>query len=203
MLGAMWISSWRRIPSRSGQNGITCMRPTAPVGETAQRSKRLSTSMSAITRPGGNRATRGARSAPEALPQERERLSRGKLAAVAVAALAILEPARLEPAIRHHHAVRDAEQLGIGELDSGARIAVVVQHFDPGGSELGIQAGTDLADTRVFLQVKRHQHHLEGRDRIRPDDAALIVVLLDGRRHDPRHADAVATHVERGLAARL
>src|SRR5213595_3169058 len=47
------------MPRRSGQNGITCMRPTAPAGDTAQRSKRLSTSMSAMTRPGGKRASPG------------------------------------------------------------------------------------------------------------------------------------------------
>src|SRR5205814_1390763 len=73
MLGAMWIRSWRRMPSRSGQNGITCMRPTAPLGETAQRSKRLSTSMSAITRPGGRRAS-PARCGAVDLPEDVEPL---------------------------------------------------------------------------------------------------------------------------------
>jgi hypothetical protein len=35
----------------------------------------------------------------------------------------------------------------------------------------------------------------------RPDDAALVVVLLDGGGHDARHADAVAAHLHHlGLA---
>ena len=45
------------MPSRSGQKGITCISPTAPAGETAQRSKRLSTAISAMTSPGGRRAS--------------------------------------------------------------------------------------------------------------------------------------------------
>src|SRR6266480_3299217 len=292
MLGATCISSWRRMPRRSGQNGITCMRPTAPAGDTAQRSKRLSTSMSAMTRPGGKRASPGrcvsqytclrisrrssfslmmrrsrgsmsvyhtaesywsvkhcgspialattdcscwsrcwsaragrrtptpraasattrsagaraarvAGSSPEARAHEGERAVRGEFGARALASLAVFESAGIEAAIRHHQAVRDAQQLGIGELDARTCVTVVVEHLDSGGGELGIQAVAGFADTRGFLQVQGYQHHLEGRDRRGPDDAALIVVLFDGRGHDARHTDTVAAHVERGLTARL
>src|SRR2546429_2391024 len=291
MLGATCISSWRRMPRRSGQNGITCMRPTAPAGDTAQRLKRLSTSMSAMTRPGGKRASPGrcvsqytclrisrrssfslmmrrsrgcisvyqtaesywsvkhcasaiafattdcscgsrcpsaraargtptpsaasattrnrrtraagvAASSPQARAHELERAVRGELGARALAPLAVLESARLHAAIRHHQPVRDPEQLGVGELDARARVTVVVQHLDSGGGKLGIQAVADLADTSGFLQVQGYEDHLKGRDRRRPDDAALIVGLFDGRGHDARHTDTVAAHVERGLAAR-
>src|SRR6266478_1568228 len=280
------------MPRRSGQNGITCMRPTAPAGDTAQRSKRLSTSMTAMTRPGGKRASprrcvsqytclrisrrssfsltmrrsrgsisvyqtaesywsvkhcawaiafattacscgsrcwsaragwrtaapraasamtrsgrtrtlRVAGSGPETRAHEGERVVRGELGARAIASLAVFESAGIEAAIRHHQAVRDAQQLGIGELDARARVTVVVQDLDPGGGELGIQAVADFADTRGFLQVQGYQHYLEGRDRCGPDDAALIVVLLDGRGHDARHTDTVAAHVQGGFAARL
>src|SRR6195256_4291723 len=280
------------MPRRSGQNGITCMRPTAPARDTAQRSKRLSTSMTAMTSPGGKRASPGrcvsqytclrissrsslsltmrrsrgsmsvyqtaesywsvkhcaspiafattacscgsrcwsaraacgtappsaastitrsgrtpaarvAGSSPEARAQKRERGVRGELGARAIASLAVFESAGLEAAICHHQPVRDAQQLRIGELDARACVTVVVQDLDSGGGELGIQAVADFADTSGFLQVQGYQHYLEGRDRCGPDDAALIVVLLDGRGHDARHADTVAAHVERGLAARL
>ena len=52
----MVTSSRRCMPSCSGQNGMTCIRPTAPALETAQRSKRLSTSSTASTSPGGSGA---------------------------------------------------------------------------------------------------------------------------------------------------
>ena len=48
------------MPSCSGQNGITCMRPTAPAEETAQRSKRLSTSMTRHHQPGRQARLAGA-----------------------------------------------------------------------------------------------------------------------------------------------
>src|SRR5690606_2837392 len=37
--------------------------------------------------------------------------------------------------------------------------------------------------------------HVEGRDRVRPDDAPLIMVLLDGGGYDAGHTDAVAAHL--------
>ena len=42
----------------------------------------------------------------------------------------------------------------------------------------------------------RADHHGEGGDAVRPDDAALVVLLLDGRAQDAGHADAVAAHLE-------
>ena len=47
------------MPSCSGQNGMTCIRPTAPALDTAQGSKPLSTSSTAMTRPGGSNETPG------------------------------------------------------------------------------------------------------------------------------------------------
>src|SRR4029077_839504 len=86
----------------------------------------------------------------EPCAHEGERLRGGKLAALTVAAVAVFEPAGLEPALGHHQAVRNAQQLRVSELDSGARVAVVVQHFDPGGAELGVQVVADFADTGGF-----------------------------------------------------
>src|SRR5439155_2235868 len=158
---------------------------------------------SAKTRSARARAARVAGSSPEARAHEGERAVRGKFGAGALASLAVFESAGIEAAIRHHQAVRDAQQLGVGELDARTCVTVVVEHLDSGGGELGIQAVADFADTRGFLQVQGYQHYLEGRDRRGPADAALIVVLLDGRGHDARHADTVAAHVARGLTARL
>ena len=47
------------MPSRSGQYGITCISPTAPVEDTAQRLKSLSTSITAMTSPGGSLVSPG------------------------------------------------------------------------------------------------------------------------------------------------
>src|SRR5580704_9532474 len=86
-------------------------------------------------------------SSPHARTQEGERFVRGELGAGAVAAMAVLELARLEAALAHHQAMRDAEQLGVREFDAGARVAIIEQHFDAGGGELGVQAVGGGADT--------------------------------------------------------
>ena len=48
----------------------------------------------------------------------------------------------------------------------------------------------------------RADHHGERRDRVGPDDAALVVVLLDRRAEDARDADAVAAHLAAAAACR-
>src|SRR5579863_6668758 len=108
-------------------------------------------------------ASAGVRSrSPQARAQEAERLIERKIGAGGVAAVPVLELARLEPAIRHHHAMWNAEQLRVGELDARTCVAVVEQHLEAGGGELGVQAVGDRAHTVGFLQVEWHQHHLEG-----------------------------------------
>ena len=109
--------------------------------------------------------------------------------------------ARGEPALGKHHAVRDADQLHVGEQHPGALVAVVHQHVDPWLPQLGMQAIGGLAHLAALVVADRHQAGFERRDRRREDDAARVVVLLDRRGHDARHADAVATHLE-GLASR-
>src|SRR5215831_10093094 len=198
------------------------MSPTAPAGETAQRSKRLSTSITAITSPGGRRIsparcvsqytclrmssrsslsltirrsrgsirvyqtaesywsvkhcasaialattasscgsrcwsasargggapartasitisrgaisrgrTSGARRASggEARSQEGEGIPDGEFRARALAPVPVLELPGLEPPLRDDEAVRDPEELGVGELDPRACVAVVVEHL--------------------------------------------------------------------------
>src|ERR1700756_791289 len=152
------------------------------------------------TRRGGASAAPADRIAsPEARADEAERLGGRKLGALSVAPLPVLELAGLEARPGHPQPMWNAEQLRVGELDARAGVAIVEQDFDPGIGELGVQAVGGGADTVGLLQIERNQHHLKGSDRVRPDDAALIVTLLDSRGHDTRHTDAVTAHVKRGL----
>ena len=77
----------------------------------------------------------------------------------------------------------------------GRGVAVVVQHLDAGRGQFGVEAlclvrGRDP----TWRHVQRYQHHLEGRERRRPDDAGGVVVLLDRGGDDARDAYAVAAH---------
>ena len=95
----------------------------------------------------------------------------------------------------------ECRELRVRELDARARVAVVVAALRCRRRELGVQPVGGFTDALGLRRVDGHEHHLEGRDRLRPDDAARIVVLLDGGGNDARHTDAVAAHVQRDRLA--
>jgi hypothetical protein len=93
--------------------------------------------------------------------------------------------------------MRNADELAIRELDPGALVAVVEQHVDTCGFELGIEAFRSFANTWGFWRVNGDNDHLEGRNGVRQMMPASIMVLLDGRGNDACHTDSVATHEQR------
>ena len=97
-------------------------------------------------------------------------------------------------AIADDQPVRDPDELRIGEFHAGPRVAIVEQHVDAGGAEILVQLVGRAAHALGFLVVDRHHDDVEGSQRLGPDDAVGIVILLDGRRDDAGHADAVAAH---------
>src|SRR5690606_30535081 len=56
----------------------------------------------------------------------------GDLGGLAAAPLPVFEPAGRQSAVTDDDAVGNAQQLGVGELDAGPGVAVVVQHVDAG-----------------------------------------------------------------------
>src|SRR5262245_37784517 len=133
--------------------------------------------------------------------QETDRIVEREVPRFGVTAAAIRESPGLQAAIGDHHAVRNTQQLCVGEFDAGACIAIIEQHFDASRSEVTIQTFAHLSYALGFLQIDGHKYHVERCQRLGPDDAALIVILLDGRGYDARHTDAVATHQEADLTA--
>ena len=75
---------------------------------------------------------------PQPRADEREGLVLGEVFACRGSTVAVLECPGAEPALTDDDAVWNAKQLRIGEFNAGTRIAIVVQHFDAGGAELGI-----------------------------------------------------------------
>src|SRR5882724_11642382 len=132
---------------------------------------------------------------------ECKRIVEREFLAFRITSIAVFEFAGFQSALTDNHAVRDTQQLCIREFDPRAGVAIVVQHLDTGGSELRIEPIGDLAHPCGLLRAYGHQYDLEWCDRFRPDDAPLIVILLDGGSHDARHTDAVAAHVQRHFLA--
>src|SRR6202795_686681 len=101
-------------------------------------------------------------------------------------AVTIFERPRGQAPFPDDDAMGDADELGIGEVDAWAGVAIVEQYIDAGGVELLIERLRRLLDARRLLVIDRHQYDLERGDRFRPDNAVGVVILFYGRGNDPR-----------------
>src|SRR5690348_7736897 len=109
-------------------------------------------------------------------------------------AVAQFHDAVLQALGAHREAQGEAQQVRVLELRAGAEpFALVVEHLEAGLLQRGFQLAGDLGDLLVG-GVEAEEVHLEGRDGPGPEDAILVVVLLDGGGHGARDADAVAAH---------
>src|SRR5690606_26353594 len=90
--------------------------------------------------------------------------------------------------------VGNAHQLHVRKLHARALVTVVQNDFHAFRGQLFIELFGRFTDRVGFVMVQRHNGQTEGRDGFGPDNAALVVVLLDGGGHDPGNADAVAAH---------
>ena len=100
----------------------------------------------------------------------------------------------VQPAFARHQAMRDPHQIQIVEHHARPFFAIVVQDLDTGRQQLGIQPLDHLTQASRALDIDRRERYLERCDRLRPDDAAFIVILLDCRGHDPRYTNTIAPH---------
>src|SRR5882724_13688873 len=67
---------------------------------------------------------------------ECERIVEREFLAFRITSIAVFELACFQSALTDNHAVRNTQQLRIREFDPWTGVAIVVQHLDPGGSEL-------------------------------------------------------------------
>src|SRR5258708_25312050 len=125
------------------------------------------------------------------------RILRGYFRRFGLAAVTILQIPRGKASFPDDDPMRNSHELGIGKLDARAGVAIVQQYVDAGGIELLVQRIGRLLDERRLLVIDRHQDDLERRNRLRPENAVDIVILLDGRGNDPRDANSVTAHEHR------
>src|SRR5690606_27795170 len=90
------------------------------------------------------------------------------------------------------HLPGNADKVSGGEFCARALIGVVVEHL----AARFLIARQQLLAGRIAAGVPRlhiDQHDVEGCDRLRPDDAVVVVAGLDDRRYEPGRTDAVRT----------
>src|SRR5271167_180347 len=120
--------------------------------------------------------------------ETRERALAGELLALPALARFELDHTALEAARADDELPRQADQVHVGELGAGTRVAVVVEHLDIPRTERGI----DFVARFGALGIARPQvdeTHLEGCNRFGPDDAVFVVARLDDGTHETGHAD--------------
>src|SRR5687768_3503935 len=98
-------------------------------------------------------------------------LGGGDLGGLRITAVLVLDHAFLEPAVADHHAMRDADELLVGEQHAGALVAVVEVGLDALGAELRIERVGGGAHGVAAVVTHRNDRNREGRHRVGPDDA--------------------------------
>src|SRR5262249_38904925 len=111
-----------------------------------------------------------------------------------------LDAAARERARAHGDPHGKSDQIRVLELDAWALLAVVEQRIHAGALEC-VREGLGRLPQGDVAHAHRHDVRAVRRERRRPDDAGIVVVLLDGRGDGPRDADAVAPHLDRPFLA--
>jgi len=118
-----------------------------------------------------------------------------------VAPMAILEFVGFKTALRNDEPMRNTDQFGVGELHARSNIPVIKQYFVTKTGKFLVQGFGRLTDNVRAVHVDWHEHDVERRQRFRPDNAVVIVVLFDRSADDSGNADSVAPHCHRTILA--
>src|SRR5437660_202222 len=99
-----------------------------------------------------------------------------------------------------HDLPGNADQVGGGELGTGALVGVVVQDLDTSRPQFAIELfASGIGVVSALLQVQNDS--LERRDRFRPFDTGIVMAGLDDGANQARNADAVGAAMNRHLGA--
>ncbi len=108
-----------------------------------------------------------------------------ELAGVLFAPVLIFDQSLFQSALADDESVRDADQIHVGEHDAGPLIAVIEQYVEAHHLPRVLEPLRRLGDGCGFVHADRHHADLKRRDGIRPDDAVIVMILLDRGCHRP------------------
>src|ERR1039457_6850608 len=120
---------------------------------------------------------------------------RGDLRGLPLAARGHLDDTAREALAANDDAHRETDEVDVLELHAGALVTVVVEDLDARGLQFLVELVRRREDRRVPLE-RRDDARIR-RERHRPDDSDVVVMLLDRRRDRAAEAKPVASHRER------
>src|SRR5207237_507058 len=107
----------------------------------------------------------------------------------------IFDAAFLQAAVADCNSMRNADQLEVSKHHARPFAAIIEQHFDTGGGKSVMQIVGRPTNGVAAIVADRRDGDGERRQRLRPDDAFGVVVLLDRGGNHTRDANAVASHL--------
>ena len=130
------------------------------------------------------------------LRQPRHGVLRRQLMSFASAAHLEFDLAFFETPRPDDELVRQANQIGGREFGTGAVVGIVIERIETGLGEcriggLASRVALGITDTHI------DDADTEGSDALRPDTALLVMMRLDDRAEQTRHANAVRAHMDR------
>src|SRR5208282_1926514 len=126
--------------------------------------------------------------------ETREGALEGELLALPAPARLELDDSRLEPARTDDELPGQPDQVHLRELGPCAFVAIVVEHLDLRRRELAVDLVAG-AHASGIARAQIDEPDLEGRHRLGPDDAILVMARLDDGADKAGDADAVGAHV--------
>ena len=106
----------------------------------------------------------------------------------------VLDHAFFDAPVAQGHPVRHTNQFPVRKHGAGTLAPVIQNHVNTGSYQISVQRIGCRLNLRKTVRADRAQHYRERCQRIGPDDAALVVVLLNGCCRQAGDADAVAAH---------
>src|SRR4029077_17593865 len=97
---------------------------------------------------------------------------------VSVPSCAPLDLAFLAEERANRDADRNAQEIGVLELDAGALVTIIQDRLEPGRAQIPIEALRRVPHRRL-LGIDGEDVDLKGRDRPRPHDTVGVMTLLD------------------------
>ena len=102
----------------------------------------------------------------------------------------------LQAAVTDRDAMRNTDQFPVSEHDPGTQTSVIEDDVNAGFAQTTVKLVRSLLNFFALVISDGADHNGERCDAIGPNDALIVVTLLDGSAQQTRNTDTVAAHLK-------